>query len=631
MKEAANNQFEAVGDATSAFSKGIRKSFNRSSKEMRGFVRSFGDMMDMEDVLKSIHKVAYPTDHARSSNIIHPSIDWSNPNARRAARMQTSTVNALHSAVNISISNAIENSTERDDFYQSQVNVDSPGYDDLATRPLSRQNSTPSKHSRDYVNRCVSNQAPSRSASFSMRSKEHSLGREIPTRDIARRHLDVENDRNLVDRKRERLIKSERDSLEISDPEAIYNQSYTRRSSSFSNRDSRQYNSPPSSGVCMPTKELARRHRETQDAKDLAERKREQLSLSARNSLELSDSDSNYSQQSPRSASFTNQMEGGRYESPPLSRGSTPTKEIARKHREAQDAKDLAERKRERLSHSARNSVELSDMDRQLSPRSSSFTNRVEGHNSSAPSSRVGTPTREIALRHREAQHAKDLAERKREQLSQSQRSSIELSDVCLNARVIHDGGFEKDLMASQANVYITRSPVYSQENNNNNVSPVFQEHLKYLEQLEHNPKSSLFRSNSPTSGKIKTKSFLQIESSTFKKSPSMSELTKSDASSKVDFQRNASVSKNQRKYTDELNFNNSLLRVNGALANSPHRHSYNGDQQLNARNDTSLRRSASMRVAKSSARQQNEGVVATRVCSRSASMRVEKQTPMYI
>lgn len=77
MKEAAAHQIEVVADATSSFGKGIKKSFKRHSKEVRGFARSFSELVDMEDILKSIHKVAYPSDHAKSSSIIHPTIDWS--------------------------------------------------------------------------------------------------------------------------------------------------------------------------------------------------------------------------------------------------------------------------------------------------------------------------------------------------------------------------------------------------------------------------------------------------------------------------------------------------------------------------------------------------------------------------
>jgi hypothetical protein len=40
-------------------------------------VRSFSDFVDVEDLLKSVHKVVHPDQHERKSSIVHTPIDWS--------------------------------------------------------------------------------------------------------------------------------------------------------------------------------------------------------------------------------------------------------------------------------------------------------------------------------------------------------------------------------------------------------------------------------------------------------------------------------------------------------------------------------------------------------------------------
>ena len=78
MKEVASHQIEVVSDATSSIGKGLRKSFKNYGKEAKSFARSFSEFVDVEDLLKSIHKVAHPEEHShRKSSIVHTPIDWS--------------------------------------------------------------------------------------------------------------------------------------------------------------------------------------------------------------------------------------------------------------------------------------------------------------------------------------------------------------------------------------------------------------------------------------------------------------------------------------------------------------------------------------------------------------------------
>ena len=78
MKEAASYQMDVVTDATQSLGQGIRKSIQTYRKGAGRFARSLSEFVDIEDFLKSVHKVAKPEDHeSRTSNIIHTTIDWS--------------------------------------------------------------------------------------------------------------------------------------------------------------------------------------------------------------------------------------------------------------------------------------------------------------------------------------------------------------------------------------------------------------------------------------------------------------------------------------------------------------------------------------------------------------------------
>ena len=68
---------EYVNDATLSLGKGLKKSFRSYGKEAKGIVQSLTDLIDPEDLLKSIHKVAHPEEHQKNTIIVHTPIDWS--------------------------------------------------------------------------------------------------------------------------------------------------------------------------------------------------------------------------------------------------------------------------------------------------------------------------------------------------------------------------------------------------------------------------------------------------------------------------------------------------------------------------------------------------------------------------
>ena len=67
----------AIAEATCEFRRGIKKSFKRQKTEASRFCRQMSDIIDVEDILKSIHKARYPNHHHESTVIIHSTIDWS--------------------------------------------------------------------------------------------------------------------------------------------------------------------------------------------------------------------------------------------------------------------------------------------------------------------------------------------------------------------------------------------------------------------------------------------------------------------------------------------------------------------------------------------------------------------------
>ena len=78
MKGVAAHQLEAVTDATASLGKGLKKSIKTYRKEANRFARNLGEFVDVEDLLKSINRVANSDDYEdRKSSIIHTPIDWS--------------------------------------------------------------------------------------------------------------------------------------------------------------------------------------------------------------------------------------------------------------------------------------------------------------------------------------------------------------------------------------------------------------------------------------------------------------------------------------------------------------------------------------------------------------------------
>ena len=77
MKDAASLQLEAVSDATSALSSGLKKSIQSGSKEVGRFASSIGDFLDVDDLLKSIRQVTNSDDSSgRKTSVVHEPIDW---------------------------------------------------------------------------------------------------------------------------------------------------------------------------------------------------------------------------------------------------------------------------------------------------------------------------------------------------------------------------------------------------------------------------------------------------------------------------------------------------------------------------------------------------------------------------
>ena len=86
MKDVAFQQIEAVTDATSSFGLNLKKSIEMCSKEAAEVARSLSEIVDMEDILKSIHKVSNPDDDFdnRKSKIIHHPIGVSSTTVENA-------------------------------------------------------------------------------------------------------------------------------------------------------------------------------------------------------------------------------------------------------------------------------------------------------------------------------------------------------------------------------------------------------------------------------------------------------------------------------------------------------------------------------------------------------------------
>ena len=69
---------ETVTDITGKFGETAKRSFKNCTKEARKLSRSLVDFVDVEDVVKSIHKVVHPEEYVeRKSNVVHTTIDRS--------------------------------------------------------------------------------------------------------------------------------------------------------------------------------------------------------------------------------------------------------------------------------------------------------------------------------------------------------------------------------------------------------------------------------------------------------------------------------------------------------------------------------------------------------------------------
>ena len=72
------HQMDLVTDAALSLGKGIKNNVRSYGKEAGRLARSLGEFVDVEDVLKSIHKVTHPEQHAkRRSSMVHSPVDWS--------------------------------------------------------------------------------------------------------------------------------------------------------------------------------------------------------------------------------------------------------------------------------------------------------------------------------------------------------------------------------------------------------------------------------------------------------------------------------------------------------------------------------------------------------------------------
>ena len=79
MKEAAANQMEMVTDATSSLGKGLKKSLKSYSKEAGRFARTISELIDCEDLMKSLHKVAHPGNNFEKQNLSFQNMPFMRP------------------------------------------------------------------------------------------------------------------------------------------------------------------------------------------------------------------------------------------------------------------------------------------------------------------------------------------------------------------------------------------------------------------------------------------------------------------------------------------------------------------------------------------------------------------------
>ena len=70
---------ELVKEAASSLSNGLNKSLNNYRKEARRFSQSLKDLVDPEELIKSIHKATHPSEYETGeASVIHTPIEWPN-------------------------------------------------------------------------------------------------------------------------------------------------------------------------------------------------------------------------------------------------------------------------------------------------------------------------------------------------------------------------------------------------------------------------------------------------------------------------------------------------------------------------------------------------------------------------
>lgn len=66
-------------------SKELRRSVKRNTREVRELARSVGELVDIEEFLKTIHKRTHPEEHEDSDIILHQASDWMTANQSKAS------------------------------------------------------------------------------------------------------------------------------------------------------------------------------------------------------------------------------------------------------------------------------------------------------------------------------------------------------------------------------------------------------------------------------------------------------------------------------------------------------------------------------------------------------------------
>lgn len=75
----ASQQLGAVGDATSSLGRGLKKSLENGTKEAGRLASTLGEILDVEDLVKSLRHVTTSGEEqaSRKTSVVHEPIDWS--------------------------------------------------------------------------------------------------------------------------------------------------------------------------------------------------------------------------------------------------------------------------------------------------------------------------------------------------------------------------------------------------------------------------------------------------------------------------------------------------------------------------------------------------------------------------